>query len=74
MSLIQVPDEVTFEYWRDKTNELGVAIGDFDNFNPDVDPLFGGASDPNLVSAINSLFIYLSNTDRLLLIRCMAMS
>lgn len=74
MAEIQVPDYASVKLWWEKTNEMGVAIGDFDLLDPRVDPLYGGATDPNLVSAINSLFTYLTDNDRLLLARAIAMA
>ena len=72
MAEIQVPEYSNFKIWWEKTNEMGVAIGDFDNFAGNIDPLFGGAANPNLVSAINS--VAGSGTERLLLVRAMALS
>jgi hypothetical protein len=74
MAEIQVPDYASVKLWWEKTNELGTAIGDLDNFNILVDPLFGGATNPNIVSAINSLFVSFSDNDRLVLVRAIAMS
>lgn len=74
MAEIKVPDYASFKLWWEKTNEMGTAIGDLSAFEPGVDPVHGGASDPNLVSAINSLLDAGQSNDRLLLARAIAMS
>jgi len=75
MAEIKVPDYATIKLWWEKTNELGVAIGDLDLLDDRIktDPNFIAAAEPNLVSAINSIFSTLDN-DRLLLARAIAMS
>lgn len=74
MSKIQVPDYASFKLWWEKTNEIGGAVGDFDNFISAVDPLYDGATEPNLVSAINSIAAVTAGAERLLLARAIAMS
>lgn len=74
MAEIKVPDYASFKLWWEKTNEMGTAIGDLSTLDPDIDPVHGGATDPNLVSAINSLLETGTGSDRLLLARAIAMS
>lgn len=73
MAEIQVPEYANFKLWWEKTNQMGIAIGDFDNFESNIDPFYGGATVPNLVSAINSVS-GAGGKDRLLLVRAIALS
>lgn len=74
MAKTEVPDYASFKLWWEKTNEMGTAIGDLATLDPDINPQYGGATDPNLVSAINSVLQTGSGSDRLLLARAIAMS
>lgn len=74
MAEIQVPEYANFKLWWEKTNEMGITIGDLDKFLSFINPLYGGATSPNLVSAINSIIEGSESSDRLLLARTIAMS
>lgn len=74
MAVINTPSYTNFKIWWENHNKLGASIGDLDLLNSDIDPLFGSATDENLVSAINSLLDFLSNQDRLLLVHSICLT
>jgi hypothetical protein len=74
VAVILTPEWSSIPLWWETTNLMGIAIGDLDLLDPSIDPQFGGATNDNLVSAINSVAVGSNVDQRLMLVRAIAMS
>jgi hypothetical protein len=72
MGLIQVPNTFSWELWRQRTNLLGQAVGDFDLLDASI--VAAIAPNVDIVHALNHVLTQTGTGQRSVLIRAIAMS